>query len=540
MTDAADALPRRAPQAIFRLLRPVPHTFPGGDSVGDVSAIHPQHDQQRGPASQSLRPIEQVLRARGTASQRGLVMVAPGRPALAIEQQVERPLDPDRLFDTLSALARKHQVPGAQVAIHHGGETVAVEVGELEYGTGRPVTRDAAFPIGSVTKSFTATVAMILIADGDLELDAPLGEHVPELGDLGNELTLRQVLSHTGGFAVGPRSAEVLTASIRRYVLDHCCRQNLVLAPGTGFSYSSMGYVLVGHLIETITGMSWWDAMESILLRPLGITPTFISAPGPRPLGRPLATGHSVNIAIGRTRPVKQSLASAAAPAGGLAVSAVDLVALGLTQLGRTPALLPTVYAEQMREAVPGAEPSGSADGWGLGLAVFGNGSTAWVGHFGVMDGTDCHVRFDPFSGCIVAFTSNANPGGMWCELVDELRRVGLPIRNGSTIEPLGRPMAPQPDCVGNYLNGKCELLVEVTDTGALSVAVDGGVSKELIFFEDLSFSFREQPSVRGRFLRDQITGDVERIQANLYTFRRQSTASENRQCLIGAQTALV
>nr|MBA2473567.1 beta-lactamase family protein [Pseudonocardiales bacterium] len=160
-------------------------------------------------------------------------MIAPGGHPPTIEQQFKSPLDSDFLSDTLSVLARKHQVPGAQLAIHHGGETVAVEVGELEYGTGHGVTRDAAFPIGSISKTFTATLAMILVADGDLELDAPLGEYVPELGDLGNELTLRQVLSHTGGLAEGPDSVEVL-ASIRRYVLDHCRSQNLVLPSGAG------------------------------------------------------------------------------------------------------------------------------------------------------------------------------------------------------------------------------------------------------------------------------------------------------------------
>ena len=79
---------------------------------------------------------------------------------------------PSLVVSALPALARKHRVPGAQLAIHHGGVTVASEVGELECGTGSLVARDAAFPIGSITKCFTATVAMILVADGDVEPDA--------------------------------------------------------------------------------------------------------------------------------------------------------------------------------------------------------------------------------------------------------------------------------------------------------------------------------------------------------------------------------
>lgn len=80
----------------------------------------------------------------------------------------------------LSALARKHRVPGAQLAIHHDGEIIPAEFGELEFRTGRRVTRDPAFPVGSISKCFTGTAAMIL-------------------GQLGDTISHRQLLSHTGG-----------------------------------------------------------------------------------------------------------------------------------------------------------------------------------------------------------------------------------------------------------------------------------------------------------------------------------------------------
>jgi CubicO group peptidase (beta-lactamase class C family) len=473
-------------------------------------------------------------------------MVASAGPALAVEQSFATPLDPDALFGTLSALARKYQVPGAQLAIHHGGETVAIEVGELQYQTGCPVTRNAAFPIGSISKKFTATVAMTLVADGDLELDAPLGEHLPELDDLGNELTLRQVLSHTSGLAEGPDPAEAL-ASIRRYVLDHCHSQNLVLSPGTGFSYSNIGYVLVGHLIETITGMSWADAMESILLRPLRIEPTFIGTDGRPPLDRPLATGHSVNIALGRTRPVTQSLALAEAPAGGLAASAVDLVTLGLTQIeDREPALLPTMYAEQMRHTVPTAKPFGLADGWGLGLAIFRQKDAVWVGHDGNADGTACYLRIDPVNGSVIAFTSNANLGIlMWQELVAELGRLGLPIEGYySSIEVLGRLTTPPPGCLGSYRNGDTEYSVTLQENGNHCLTVDGESVAWLGFHEDLTFSQRDMSSGQyicaGRFLRNPVTGDIDGILVNGRVGHRQSTTGKNVPYLVTVQTASV
>src|SRR5262249_36884525 len=167
----------------------------------------------------------------------------------------------------------------------------------------------------------------------------------------------------------------------RSYIVEHIRGRDLVQPPGAGFSYSNPGYVVAGRLIETVTGMSWSEAVESILLRPLGIEPTFANPLGSIPPQRPVAPGHSVNTAVGRIRPVRPDLMPAFAPVGGLAVSAVDLVKLGLIHVepGR-PEVLPAAYASQMRRAVPRADPFGLADGWGPGLAVYWHQPAEWVG----------------------------------------------------------------------------------------------------------------------------------------------------------------
>jgi CubicO group peptidase (beta-lactamase class C family) len=119
------------------------------------------------------------------------------------------------LADRLERLARKHHVPGGQLAVRQGPALTTVEYGEPAYGRGGRVTRDTAFPLGSITKCFTATTAMVLVADGDVALDDPLEDHLPDLGQPAAELTLRQLLSHTGGWASGPDSADGTTWSFR-------------------------------------------------------------------------------------------------------------------------------------------------------------------------------------------------------------------------------------------------------------------------------------------------------------------------------------
>ncbi|MGW7658233.1 serine hydrolase, partial [Streptomyces tendae] len=92
--------------------------------------------------------------------------------------------------------------------------------------------------------------------------------------------TVRQVLSHTAGLPSGPDSDQVASLTAARYLLDHCTDRTLVMPPGTDFSYSNAGFVAAGRLIDTVTGMSWQEAMRSVLLDPLGTVPSFIGTAG--------------------------------------------------------------------------------------------------------------------------------------------------------------------------------------------------------------------------------------------------------------------
>lgn len=426
--------------------------------------------------------------------------------------------DPDWLAATLADLATAHHVPGAQLAVHCGGVTVSVEIGEQEYGSGIPITSETAFPTASICKVATATLAMILVGDGDLELDAPLEQHLPELDGLGSELTLSRLLSHTSGLPSSPDTQEWPALSLGRYVRKHCGWQNLILPPGTAFSYSNLNYVVVGHLIETITRMNWPEAVESILLRPLGVEATMVGAVVRELFGRPIATGHSVSATTGRTRPVEQSVVPAEAPGVGLAMSAVDLVALGRMHIGSGfPELLPAAHAEQMRQAIPGVEPFGLADGWGAGLAVFRDETTTWVGHDGNANGTSCYLRIDPANEYVVALTTNSNTGSsMWEELRSKSGLANPPLtghqRDGSF-----RTVAVPAEFVGSYVNGPTEFLVTTGDEGDLFLEVGGELVARLAFYDDRDFLIQDPTSGQGhqtgRFLRDSITQQVEFVQ---------------------------
>jgi CubicO group peptidase (beta-lactamase class C family) len=429
-------------------------------------------------------------------------------------------LGDDRLRRLLAGLARKHRVPAAQLAVHDGGRTRSVAVGD--------VTAATKFPVGSITKAFTAALAMSLVADGDLDSDDALGDHLADLGPQVGRATLAQVLSHTGGLPAALGAAGS-TGSARRY-LRACRDAGLVQPPGLGFSYSNVGYVLTGYVVEAITGMSWWEAVDTLLLEALGIVPAFVVEPGARRRAGTHVSGHAVHAVTGRARPVAQTLSGVEAAAGALALSAEDLVAFGrMHGGGESP--LPADLLELMRRPVPGAEPFGLADGWGLGLAAYRGADADWAGHDGTADGTSCHLRVDCGHDRVVALTTNAGAGSaLWVDLVAELRAAGLPVGDYELPGDGERATRPPADLSGSYTNGDLEYHVDVRDDGGAVLVVDGEVYPELAVLDNGAFSVREPGTGRrivgGRFLTDPATGTVSAMQAGGRVARRRRKAS--------------
>jgi CubicO group peptidase (beta-lactamase class C family) len=283
-----------------------------------------------------------------------------------------------------------------------------------------------------------------------------------------------------------------------------------------------VGYVFIGRIVEEITGMSWWDALEALLLKPLGIVPSFIVRPDPRNPADSFVSGHAVNETTGRARAVTQTMRVAEAPCGALALSAKDLVTFGRAHLtGRTDTKISTPLdpdkVRDMRHPVSGSEPFGLADGWGLGLAMFRGADADWVGHDGNADGTSCRLRIDPTHDRVVALTTNANTGSaLWDELAGELRAMDIPVGD-YTVPKLNEQISFPGNMFGSYSNGDMEYVVDGPDGATATLVVNGEKYQELMLHEDWLFSVLEPASGRrilgGRFLGDSSAGEVSGIQ---------------------------
>ncbi|MER7764261.1 serine hydrolase domain-containing protein [Streptomyces sp. NPDC097619] len=449
-----------------------------------------------------------------------------------------------RVADRLRELAREHSVPGAQLAVHGPEGGLSVAAGVVRSGSADPVTLETAFAYGSVTKAFTAALVARLVADGDVEFDDPVGDYLAEFEGAVDarmaSVTVRSLLSHTSGLVADHEPEDSETMDPARYAAS-AARTGILYEPGTAFSYSNTGYVLLGRMVEAVTDMTWQQAMEKLVLKPLGIVPCFTARPGGRPRGpaRTLADCHVVRPGVAGADPVGLFLPPAWSPAAGLAGSAEDLLSFARSHLGAEDGSVlfpdPAVRAA-LWERVAAAAPFGMADGWGLGLGVYSSPAGDWLGHDGTVDGGTAHLRFHPESGTAVALTTNATTGTrMWARLVDELRGAGVPVGDSRPLVPplltwddtgaagvagaAGGATASL-DVLGDYRNGDTSFSVRRTANagpGALEFTDGTGLRAALTLHEGLVFTARrtdaDEAPYLGRFVTDGSTGRIAALQ---------------------------
>ncbi|MGV2917417.1 serine hydrolase domain-containing protein, partial [Streptomyces alfalfae] len=189
-----------------------------------------------------------------------------------------RKLDLPRWQARLGELRVKHRVPAASLAILVDGDVHELADGVLHRGTRVAATTDSVFQMGSIAKVYTATLIMQLADAGRLDLDAPVVDVLPEFSvadpDLTRAITTRRLLSHTSGLTCdftydSGRGDDCLA----KYV-EAAKGVALDCPPGEALSYSSIGYNVLGRIIEVLTGKVWDKALKDMLLDPLGLDHT--------------------------------------------------------------------------------------------------------------------------------------------------------------------------------------------------------------------------------------------------------------------------
>jgi CubicO group peptidase (beta-lactamase class C family) len=278
------------------------------------------------------------------------------------------------------------RIPALSVALHRADRPLwTLQVGAA--GTDRPLDVDTLFRMGSVTKTFTAVLVMQCRDEGLIDLDDPLGRHlpVPAHGDL----TIRRLLSHTAGLqreAYGDVWDTLEMPDAGRLVED-LVRVERVLPTGRRFHYSNLGFTLLGLMVARLRGGTWAEVLAERILRPLDLGGVAVD-PGER-----AAVGYLVDAYSDHARPEPPTDFDSLAPAGQLWGTAADLARWAAflvdpATIDPKGAVLPESTLDEMRFPLTVTDEDIWMVGLGLGLMVFPRAERAThVGHDGAMPG---------------------------------------------------------------------------------------------------------------------------------------------------------
>ncbi|MEV1246280.1 serine hydrolase domain-containing protein [Nonomuraea sp. NPDC050022] len=224
--------------------------------------------------------------------------------------------------------------PGVLVRIDDDHGTWIGTSGTADLDTGRAVPREARFRVASVTKSMVAATVLQLVQEGKLSLDEPVGTWLPGQIDGGDQITVRELLNHTGGLATYDEAAEFADPEqygkrtyTPRQLIDEAER---LPSPERGrFSYSNTGYILLGLLVEKVTGHELSDELDRRIFRPAAMTRSYLPKTwdgirGPHATGYYLPTGADPS-RPGALRPITRLNPSFAWAAYGVVSDARDL-----------------------------------------------------------------------------------------------------------------------------------------------------------------------------------------------------------------------
>lgn len=403
----------------------------------------------------------------------------------------------------------QHAIPGAALAVADGGTEVFAEgFGVREVGTDSEATPDSIFGVASVTKSFTALAVMQLADAGKLSVDDPVTRYLPSYrtadSAYARATTLHHFLTHTAGLPPLPSRFFAQTAAVAgdpfaperppwvaehpplsdaEELLAYITEQDVrpLGAPGAIFSYSNEGFVLLGTIIEMVSGQPYVDYVQEHILRPLGMERSTFDRL--ELAGRAdVATLHGAREGDGSPTIVaapKDTWASLWHPAGGLNSTAHDLLRYleiyctgGVS--GDARVLSDAGVSQMLAPHTPGGDP-GASYGYGLIVRRDYHG-TKLVHHGGGRKGISSHVLAVPERGyAAVTLTNLADVPADRLALAPVNHLLGLPLATpfvayGSADysgERLSR-------CAGTFRGGEDTQIVATIRGGKLEVSVSG------------------------------------------------------------------
>jgi CubicO group peptidase (beta-lactamase class C family) len=393
------------------------HTSPGDPARRqptevrlDVSAWAGQTVRLRLATTDNQGPLRvgvDNIRFQRTGDAEGRVeRVATPRPSSAVDLVLHRLPQAQALAalaEHAQERARAGEFAGAVLVARHGKILLQDAWGRADRKTGKPNTPATRFRIGSMNKMFTAVATLQLVEAGKLALDDPIGQHLPGYPnkEVAAKVTVRHLLTHTGGTGdiFGPEFEEHrLQLREHRDYLKLYGSRGLTQEPGARFEYSNYGFVLLGAVIEHVSGESYYDYVRDNVFRRAGMRST---GSLPEAVDVPdRAVGYMRASPSAAWAPNTDTLPWRGTAAGGGYSTVGDLLrfaqALNSGRLISKATLAQATRPHQQQ--------------YGYGFGVQGQGRLRSYGHGGGAPGMNGELRVIPQLGYVVVGLSNLDP----------------------------------------------------------------------------------------------------------------------------------
>jgi D-alanyl-D-alanine carboxypeptidase len=304
-----------------------------------------------------------------------------------------------RLDQRVQGMMERQHIPGMAVAVIKDGSVLAMKgYGTANRQTQAPVDVNTRFPIGSITKPFTAMAVMILVEQGQLNLDLPIRQYLDTLPQPWQLLTLRQLLSHTSGISETSALGKLKQISDFPKVTQAA----LEFPPGESWDYSNSGYYLAGLIIEKVTGQTYADFMRNRIFQPLGMNQTqALLSPSPD-----LAAGYEWNRKFKQVTLSEDKFAYAA----GNIISTISDMTKWVQAIEQGKLLKPSGYQQLWTATLL---KNGRSSGYGLGWFVSRFNQHPSLEHGGNVDGYSAGLYHFPKDRLnVIVLTNNVNTLG--------------------------------------------------------------------------------------------------------------------------------
>ena len=315
------------------------------------------------------------IRARAAALALALIFTA---AALAASD-----IDPAGIQARVAELLKARGLVGLSVAVYENGLPALAQGFGVKSVAGRePVTADTMFAIGSITKQFTAACVLLLAEDGKLAVTDKVAKYYPALTRAA-DITLLDLMNHVSGYPdyypLDFVDRPMAQASPSDDVIRDFGTRPLDFEPGSRYSYSNTGYLILGRVVEKVSGQRYGEFLKHRILEPLGLAHT---AYQPDPKSSLCARGH-MSFWLGAPEVVDLEGEGWVAAAGALFSTPTDLAAWDLALVdGKV--LKPESFKLMTS---PRRLNDGSVSNYGCGLAMGERAGVAFLSHSGAVNG---------------------------------------------------------------------------------------------------------------------------------------------------------